>query len=196
MGTWPERGRSEQVPSPCRLWSSLASPSSFRIWSMLLCYCSISKSSVCNPLKFLWCLTASPFLNRNRKLHTLRETNDIENLLKAGWEREQGGERIKEKPCFESILLFYGRCSLSLTYQQESKNWNQMKGSAIELSVAFQQSHRWLVPALAPLPLRSPPLHDTTWEHVTKDWESGQWLLMLKGHDMCTRQGIGAGCTY
>lgn len=116
--------------------------------------------------------------------------------------RERGKERIKEKPRFESILLFYGWYSLSLTYQQETKNWNQVKGPEIrrELSVAFQQSHRSLVLALAtlppPLPLRSPSLHDTTWEHVIKDWESGQWLLMLKGHDMCTRQGIGAGCTY
>lgn len=36
------------------------------------CYCSSSELSGFNPLKFLWCLTAFPFLNKQRKLHTLK----------------------------------------------------------------------------------------------------------------------------
>lgn len=43
-------------------------------------------------------------------------------ILEICWKQdEQGAERIKEKPYFESILLFYGQRSLCLTYQQKNK---------------------------------------------------------------------------
>ena len=151
MGTWPERGWSKQLSFPCWLWSSLASPSCFRIWSLLLQHFKIHFFV---PIK-VFVMSKSSSLSKQEQKTAHRETDDTENLLKAGWERKE--ERgLRKKHTLNPSFCFMADVA-SLKYQQETKNQNQMKGSEFrrELSVAFQQSHQqWLLSPTSPPPLR------------------------------------------